>query len=189
MRVLAEDGGGLVQQAAWMQEAVYYLGTTWGKSATGTSRPRGAELGTQKLKGIWSLSPQEFSLLGFSFGKPRFPALPALCFRPYCFIGIFFCFPVPTRGFPHSSAGKESARNAGDPGLIPGSGSAGVQSRQDPGGSLRMNSVGERERRHVRLALIGPSLRGRERERESDQTGGAESGNDLFFNQSFYTLS
>ena len=25
-------------------------------------------------------------------------------------------------GFPHSSVGKESARNAGDPGLIPGSG-------------------------------------------------------------------
>ena len=27
-----------------------------------------------------------------------------------------------TLGFPHSSAGKESACNAGDPGLIPGSG-------------------------------------------------------------------
>ena len=26
------------------------------------------------------------------------------------------------RGFPHSSAGKESTRNAGDPGSIPGSG-------------------------------------------------------------------
>ena len=48
-----------------------------------------------------------------------------------------------------------------------------------------MNGVGERERRHVRPALIGPSLRGREkerererkRERERDQTGGAaESG-------------
>ena len=26
------------------------------------------------------------------------------------------------RGFPHSSVGKESAYNAGDPGLIPGSG-------------------------------------------------------------------
>ena len=38
-----------------------------------------------------------------------------------------------------------------------------------------MNGVGKRERRHVRLALIGPSLRGRERERErereNDQTG------------------
>ena len=55
---------------------------------------------------------------------------------------------------------------------------AGVQPQQDPGGTLRMNGVGERERRHVRPALIGPSLRGREREREreSDQTGGAESG-------------
>ena len=36
-----------------------------------------------------------------------------------------------------------------------------------------MNGIGERERRHVRPALIGPSLRGRERkrERENDQTG------------------
>ena len=38
-----------------------------------------------------------------------------------------------------------------------------------------MNGVGERERRHVRPALIGPSLRGRERERErqrkNDQMG------------------
>ena len=35
----------------------------------------------------------------------------------------------------------------------------------------------ERERRHVRPALIGPSLRVRKRERKSDQTGGAaESG-------------
>ena len=29
-----------------------------------------------------------------------------------------------TRGFPHSSVGKESACNAGDPGSIPGSGRA-----------------------------------------------------------------
>ena len=35
---------------------------------------------------------------------------------------------------------------------------AGVQPRQDPGGTLRMYGVGERERRHVRLALIGRSL-------------------------------
>ena len=42
--------------------------------------------------------------------------------------------------------------------------SAGVQPRQDPGGTLRMNGIGER--RHVRPALIGSSLRGRERERE-----------------------
>ena len=36
---------------------------------------------------------------------------------------------------------------------------AGVQPRQDPGGTLRMNGIGERERererRHVRPALIG----------------------------------
>ena len=35
---------------------------------------------------------------------------------------------------------------------------AGVQPRQDPGGTLRMNGVGERERRHMRPALIGPNL-------------------------------
>ena len=45
---------------------------------------------------------------------------------------------------------------------------AGVQPRQDPGGTLRMNGVSERERerRHVRPALIGPRLREGERERE-----------------------
>ena len=52
---------------------------------------------------------------------------------------------------------------------------AGVQPRQDPGGTLRMNGVGEGERRHVRLALIGPNLRGGDREKdrerpENDQT-------------------
>ena len=47
-----------------------------------------------------------------------------------------------------------------------------------------MNGVGERERRHVRLALMGPKS-ARERERESDQTGGAESGNALFFTIAF----
>ena len=44
---------------------------------------------------------------------------------------------------------------------------AGVQPRQDPGGTLRMNGVGER--RHVRTALIGPSLWGRERERQRER--------------------
>ena len=56
---------------------------------------------------------------------------------------------------------------------------AGVQPRQDPGGTLRMNGVSKR--RHVRPALMGPSLRGgererereRESERENDQIGGA----------------
>ena len=42
-----------------------------------------------------------------------------------------------------------------------------VQPRQDPGGTLRMNGVGKR--RHVRPALIGPSLQGRERERERER--------------------
>ena len=47
--------------------------------------------------------------------------------------------------------------------------SAGVQPWQDPGGTLRMNSVGKRERRHVRPALIGPGLRGRERETQREK--------------------
>ena len=45
--------------------------------------------------------------------------------------------------------------------------SAGVQPRQDPGGTLGMNGFGER--RHVRPALIGPSLRGRQRKRERER--------------------
>ena len=64
---------------------------------------------------------------------------------------------------------------------------AGVQPRQDPGGTLRMNGVGERERerRHVRPALI-KSAREREREKVTvTQTGGAESGNALFFTVAF----
>ena len=61
------------------------------------------------------------------------------------------------------------------------------QPQQDPGGTLRMNSVGERERRHMRLALIGPSLRERERERETrwGVQSLAESGNALFFTIAF----
>ena len=48
-----------------------------------------------------------------------------------------------------------------------------------------MNGVGERERRHVRLALIGPSLRGAGRERERQTRRGVQS---FIFYQSFYTL-
>ena len=67
-----------------------------------------------------------------------------------------------------------------------------------------MNGIGERERRHVRPALIGPSLRGRERDREREGERGrerdrengptgvfadwqslAESGNALFFTVAF----
>ena len=66
----------------------------------------------------------------------------------------------------------------------------GSSSRQDPGGTLVMNGVGER--RHVRPALIGPSLRGRERERKREretrrgvQQGLAGSGNPLFFTVAF----
>ena len=67
---------------------------------------------------------------------------------------------------------------------------AGVQPQQEPGGTLRMNGIGER--RHMRPALIGPSLRGREKERERErvtrwgvQQGLAESGNPLFFTVAF----
>ena len=69
---------------------------------------------------------------------------------------------------------------------------AGVQPRQDPGDILRMNSVGKRERRHVRPALIGPSLRGEGRG-ERDQTGVfAGSGRVwqcFIFYRGFYTLN
>ena len=37
-------------------------------------------------------------------------------------IGLFFSWTILNKGFPHSSVGKESACNAGDLGLIPGSG-------------------------------------------------------------------
>ena len=57
---------------------------------------------------------------------------------------------------------------------------AGVQLRQDPGGTLRMNGIGEG--RHVRPALMVPSLRGRERERERvTRPGVQQSGKSLFF--------
>ena len=57
---------------------------------------------------------------------------------------------------------------------------AGVHPRQDPGGTLGMNGIGERERREPSLDRA-KSVRERERERESDQTGGAAgSGNALF---------
>ena len=39
--------------------------------------------------------------------------------------------------------------------------------RQNPGGTVRMNGVGER--RHMRSALTGPSLRGREGEIERER--------------------
>ena len=66
----------------------------------------------------------------------------------------------------------------------------GVQPRQDPGGTLRMNDVGEK--RHVRPALMGPSLRGREREREREREtrrGVQQSLANLIFYRSFYILS
>ena len=66
---------------------------------------------------------------------------------------------------------------------------AGVQPRQDPGGTLRMNGVAEG--RHVRPALMGPSLRGREREREKEwPDGGCSRGSQIFiFYRSFYILN
>ena len=56
-----------------------------------------------------------------------------------------------------------------------------------------MNGISKRERRHVRPALIGPSLRGREKERERERVtrwGDAagrvwQSGNALFFTIAF----
>ena len=47
--------------------------------------------------------------------SPKYDS-PLCTYRPLCFV---FCI----LGFPDSSAGRESACNAGDPGLIPGSGS------------------------------------------------------------------
>ena len=45
------------------------------------------------------------------------------CRREHSRIHSLACIPLlPLLGFPGSSAGKESTRNAGDPGLIPGSG-------------------------------------------------------------------
>ena len=100
----------------------------------------------------------------------------------------------PILGFSqHAQGGSYSP----DPGILPACTGwliAGVQPRQDPGGTLRMNGVSERERRHVRPALIAPSLRGRERERERKRErmtrqgclqGLAESGNALFFTIAF----
>ena len=66
-------------------------------------------------------------------------------------------------------------------------------------GPLRMNGIGEieRERRHVRPALIGPSLRvkrERERERERETRQGVFAGSGrvwqcFIFYRGFYTLS
>ena len=74
-------------------------------------------------------------------------------------------------------------------------GYAGVQPRQDPGGTLRMNSIGKREKIRETSLDRAKSVRGREREREReiDQTrGAAESGRVwqcFIFYHSFYTLS
>ena len=59
--------------------------------------------------------------------------------------------------------------------------SAGVQPRQDPGGTLRMNGIGKRERRHMRPAKSAREERERERERKRDQTGLQQSLAMLYF--------
>ena len=64
---------------------------------------------------------------------------------------------------------------------------AGVQPQQDPGGTLRMNGVGER--RHVRPALIGSSLRGREREGERETRRGVQQSLARFGNALFFTVA
>ena len=67
---------------------------------------------------------------------------------------------------------------------------AGVQPQQDPGAPSGW-TVSVRER-HVGLALIGPSLLGREREKERkrpDQEYATESGSCFIFDRSLYTLS
>ena len=72
--------------------------------------------------------------------------------------------------------------------------SAGVQPRQDPGGTLRMNSISEREREETHEISLDRAKSARERERKRERErmtrqgclqGLAESGNVLFFTVSF----
>ena len=77
--------------------------------------------------------------------------------------------------------------------------SARAQPQQDPGGTLRMNGVSEREREKtpetslVRAKSAREREKERERERESDQTGGAAECGRVWpcfsFYCGFYTLS
>ena len=67
---------------------------------------------------------------------------------------------------------------------------AGAQPRQDPGGTLGMNSFGEREKTCESSLDRAKSAREGERERERMTRGGclqglAESGNALFFTMAF----
>ena len=48
--------------------------------------------------------------------------ITTLFFPPTYRTEVNYCFSLDLRGFPHSSVGKESAYNAGDPGSIPGLG-------------------------------------------------------------------
>ena len=66
--------------------------------------------------------------------------------------------------------------------------SAGVQPQQDPGDTLRMNGVGEREREKTRETSLDRAKSVRERERMTRWgclQGLAESGNLLFFTIAF----
>ena len=68
-------------------------------------------------------------------------------------------------GFPHSSVGKESARNAGDPGWIPG---LGRSSGEENGNPLQLFLPGES---HGQRGLGGYSSRGcKSRTRLSNKT-------------------
>ena len=68
--------------------------------------------------------------------------------------------------------------------------SAGIQPRQDPGGTLRMNGVGEREKTRETSLDRAKSAKGGERERETRRgvQSLAESGNALFFTIAFIPL-
>ena len=50
----------------------------------------------------------------------------------FFFFGSMFCNSIRRKGFPGSSGGKESAGNAGDPGLIPGSGRSTGEGNHNP---------------------------------------------------------
>ena len=74
-----------------------YLGGTWATWALLGGRVLWEHLNPEEQSWVpkswraYEVSVHENSpCWGFSFWKPSFPALPALCFMPYCFTGISF---------------------------------------------------------------------------------------------------